>query len=74
MQADIFLVIGLALLILSVPAMLSALSDSRAPRASALILLIGGGLVWLAIEQKPSGYTLQDVPQALVRVIAMVLN
>ena len=38
MQTDVFLVIGLALLVLSVPAMLSAITERRAPRASAIIV------------------------------------
>lgn len=74
MQTDVFLVIGLALLILSVPAMLSALTERRAPRASAIIVLIGGALLWLAISGKPGGYTIQDIPRAVARVVASVLN
>ena len=74
MQPDVFLIIGLILTVFSIPAMLSAFVDGRAPRASAIVLLIGGALVWLAIEQKPGGYTIQDIPEAFVRVVALVVR
>ncbi|MEP4951318.1 MAG: hypothetical protein ABJU46_10100 [Paracoccaceae bacterium] len=67
------LVIGLILAGLAVPSMLSAFSDKRAPRASALTILIAGGLLLFAIKTQPGGYTLQDIPNAFVRVIGQIL-
>lgn len=43
MDSDLALVIGLVLAALTVPSILSALSDRRAPRASAITILIAGG-------------------------------
>ena len=44
MEPDLALTLGVIIAAFSVPSILSALSDSRAPRASALTILIGGGL------------------------------
>lgn len=69
MDADLFLVIGSAVLVLALPALIGAFSESRPPRAAAILVLIGGGLVVLAVTQNPGGYAFDDVPQALTRVI-----
>ncbi len=69
MTPDIALVLGLVLVALSIPSMLSAISDRRAPRASALTILIAGALILYAVQSQPGGYTLQDIPRAVVRVI-----
>ncbi|MEL7100066.1 MAG: hypothetical protein AAGM84_14670 [Pseudomonadota bacterium] len=74
METDIALVVGIIIAGLSVPSILSAMSDGRAPRASALTILIAGGLITYALTQHPGGYTLQTVPDAFVRVVALVLN
>ena len=73
MTPDIALVLGLVLAGLAVPSMLSAFSDRRAPRASALTILISGGLLLYAIQTQPGGYSLQEVPKAFVRVIGQFL-
>lgn len=74
MPFDIYLVIGLVILGFTIPSLVSAFSESRAPRVGAVMLLIGGGLVAFAMSQKPGGYTLEDVPHAFVRVIGHFLN
>jgi hypothetical protein len=70
MESDLALVLGLVVGALSIPSILSALSDRRAPRASALTILIAGGLILYAIETHPGGYTLNEVPDVVVSVIA----
>ncbi len=74
MDTDLFLVIGLLLAGLSVPSLLSAYADARAPRAASILVLIGGTLIVVALTQKPGGYTFADIPQAFLRVIARVVN
>lgn len=73
MEPDIALVAGIIVAIFAMPSMLSALTDRRAPRASAITILIAGGLIIFAIQTKPNGYSLQDVPNAFVRVVAQIL-
>ncbi|APE45538.1 hypothetical protein BOO69_15870 [Sulfitobacter alexandrii] len=70
MDPDLALVIGIVIAALSIPSILSALSDSRAPRASALTVLIGGGLILYALTNKPQGYALGEVPDVFVNVVA----
>lgn len=74
MTNDLFLVIGVVVLALSIPSVLGALIDHRAPRIPAIMILIGGGLVALAVTQQPGGYTLEDVPNAFVRVIGQFIR
>lgn len=71
---DLALSLGLLLVVFSVPAIFSALSDSRGPRASALVLLGGGGLVVFAMITKPGGYTVQGMADAVYKVIGSLLG
>lgn len=73
MTPDFYLVLGIVIAGFSIPSILSALSDRRAPRASAITVLIAGGLILLAIQTQPGGYTLQEIPDVFVRVIARLL-
>lgn len=74
MQFDLYLVIGLVIAGFAIPSIVSALSDGHAPRVPAIMVLLGGGLVAIAVSQKPGGYTWEDVPQAFVRVVGYFLN
>lgn len=74
MPYDIYLVFGLAILVLTIPSIVSAVVEGYAPRFSAIMILIGGGLLVLAVTQKPGGYTFQDVPFAITRVVAHFLH
>ena len=74
MDPDIALVLGILIGGLSVPGMLSAITERRAPRASMLTILIAGGLIYFALENKPGGYELRDVPNAFIDVIAKVIT
>ena len=73
MDADLLLVLGLILAGFSVPSVLSAITDGRAPRASAITILIAGGLVLYAIQSAPGTYTLENLPDVFVRVAARYL-
>lgn len=70
MDTDLALAIGIIFAALSVPSILSAVSDRRAPRASAITILIAGGLIVFAFQGKPGGYQLQEIPDVFVNVIA----
>jgi hypothetical protein len=69
MEPDLALVLGLVIVAFSIPSILSAMSDSRAPRASAVTILIGGGLILYAMQTQTGGYALQDIPDVFTRVI-----
>jgi len=74
MTPDLLLVLGIVIAGFSVPSILSALADGRAPRASAITILIAGGLILYAIQSQPGGYTLQEIPNVFVRVAAKFVN
>ncbi len=70
MDTDLALVIGLILAGFSIPSIVSALSDGRAPRVAAIVAILGGGMVVWAIQGKPGGYSIDQVPEVFVRVVA----
>lgn len=73
MEPDLALVLGVVIAAFSIPSILSALSDRRAPRASALIILIGGGLIFYAVQSNPGGYSFEDIPTVFTQVIGRYL-
>lgn len=68
------LVIGVVLAGLSIPALLSAYSESRPPRAGAIMVLIGGILIVVALSQTPRGYTFAEIPDVFLKVIGRFVN
>lgn len=70
MDNDLVLVVGIILGVLSIPSILSAISDRRAPRASAITVLIAGGLILFAVQGKPGGYSLEQMPDVVMGLIA----
>ena len=72
MDADLFLVVGLVLLAFALPPILGAFSEGRAPRAAAIVVLVGGTLVVLAVNERP--YELADIPHAFTRVVGRFIN
>lgn len=74
MTTDQMFVVGALLLILSIPAIMSAFADGRPPRAAAIVLLVGGVMVVMALNKMPGGLTLTEVPEIFIRVIAQVIR
>jgi len=73
-NTDLILVVGLVLVVLSVPAVFSAFSESRTPRVAAFTLIAGGSLMIWAVVKTPGGFAIQDIPNAVVRVVADILG
>jgi hypothetical protein len=69
MNYDLALVLGIVISGFSIPAIVSAFSDSRAPRAASLMVLLGGGLVAWAVIEKPGGYTMDQIPDVFMTVV-----
>jgi len=74
MNSDQILVLGLILGIFAIPAIISAFSENRAPRVAAVTMVAAGCLVVWAFTLKPGGYTIKDIPNAFIRVVADVIR
>ena len=74
MDSDLFLVIGIVMAAFAIPSLLSAFSEGRAPRVGSIMVLIASGLIVVALLNRPSGYRLDEVPGAFVRVIGKLTN
>lgn len=70
MDPDLAISIGMVLGVFSVPSILSAYSEGRAPRVAAITLISAGGLIYWAVSTKPGGYSLSELPHVLISVIA----
>jgi hypothetical protein len=69
-DTDLLFVLGIALVVLSLPAIVSALIDGRAPRTPALLILIAASMIGYAILQRPMAYNFDQIPDVFARVIA----
>ena len=69
MDADTTFVIALVLGVLAIPAIVSAVSDGRTPRVATIVIMIAGGLMIYAINEKEGGYRISDVPKVVYKVI-----
>ena len=69
MDSDTTFVISLVLGVLAVPAIVSAISDGRTPRVATVVVMIAGGMMVYAINQKEGGYSLGDIPKVVYKVI-----
>ncbi|NBD29531.1 MAG: hypothetical protein GVY31_05770 [Alphaproteobacteria bacterium] len=74
MDPDLMLVIGLVVAGFSIPSIMGALADGRVPRAASIAVLVGGGLIALAVNQKPLGYKVEDIPSVFVEVVGRYIN
>tara|TARA_R110002096_G_scaffold47539_17_gene126758 strand:+ start:7771 stop:7995 length:225 start_codon:yes stop_codon:yes gene_type:complete len=73
MDTDLVLVVGIIIGVLAIPSMLSTISDSRPPRAAAVLVLIAGVLIVVAVQKRPNGYSINEIPQAFITVIGRYL-
>jgi hypothetical protein len=74
MDNDLILVIGIVIGALAIPSLIGAFSESRPPRAAAILFLIGGTLIVTALTRNAVGYAVSDIPDLFVRVIGRYLN
>ena len=70
MDPDTFFVIGLALGVLSIPAVVSAISNGERPRIATITLMIAGGLIVWAISSKPGGYPIESITKVVAKVVS----
>lgn len=68
------LVIGIILGVMSIPAMLNAFSDGRAPRLASVIVLLAGILIFVAVSEHKPTYAFSDLPDVFGRVFQRLMN
>jgi hypothetical protein len=73
MDTDLVLTIGLVLLVLSVPSLLAAWAESRAPRMGAIMAITSLGMILSALWFQPGGYAFNQVPGVVVGVVSRYL-
>jgi len=73
MDTDLALILGLVIGGFSIPSILSAMSDRRSPRASALTILIAFGLLFYAMTAKVGGYRIDQIPDVFFSVLGRFL-
>jgi formate-dependent nitrite reductase membrane component NrfD len=69
-DVDLLLTVGIVLLVLSIPSLLSAWVESRAPRLGAIMVIGALGMIVTALITKPGGYAFNDIPGVMVKVIS----
>ena len=74
MDYDLLLVVGLVLMVLTIPSMMSAWNDDRSPRTAAILLFGAAGLVVAALTQSPRPYTIEGIPHVFIEVIGRYLR
>ncbi|MBL9073964.1 hypothetical protein [Tabrizicola sp.] len=73
-DTDLLLTIGIVLLVLSIPSLLSAWVESRAPRIGAIMVIAALGLIIAALVIKPGGYAFNQVPGVMIGVVARLFQ
>ena len=71
---DLLLVIGILMAALAIPSLLSAFAESRPPRAGAILVLIAGVLIAVALSRHSAGYSFAEIPDVFIRVIGRYTN
>lgn len=74
MDPDLIFVIGLVLVAFSIPSMLSAYSEGRAPRVSAMVIVLAGVMIVYAYNTKLGGYDFASIPDTFMGVVAKYIK
>lgn len=68
MDSDLSLVVGIVLVIITIPSLLSAWTEGRPPRVGAVLSLSGLALVVFALADNPGRYSFENLPDVFARV------
>lgn len=73
-DTDLLLTLGIVILVLSIPSLLAAWAESRAPRLGSIMMITALGLIVSALMIKPGGYSFNQVPEVMVNVVTRYLQ
>ena len=74
MDTDLILTLGILLVLVTIPSLLAAWVEGRAPRVGALLILAGMSMILAAAMNRPSGYRFDEVPTVMLNVVSRVIN
>jgi len=74
MDHDLALVLGMVIGVLSIPSVVSSMSDGHVPRAASISIIIAGVLVVWSVTGKPGGYRVDQVPDVFAKVVARYIK
>lgn len=74
MDTDLVLTIGVILGALSVPSLLAAWAESRAPRIGAIMIIAAMAMIVTASLRHPGGYGITSVPYVMLDVFARLIG
>lgn len=70
MDNDLLLVIGLVVCVFSIPSLISAVSERRAPRTGGILMIAGAIMIAAALTRQPGSYTWGDLPEVFANAFA----
>jgi hypothetical protein len=73
-NTDLFLTLGVIILVMTLPSLLNAWTEGRPPRIGAIAIIVAAILISIAVTQKPSGYTFREVPGVMMKTIRGAFN
>ncbi|TAG26246.1 MAG: hypothetical protein EAZ40_04730 [Rhodobacterales bacterium] len=74
MDTDLVLTVGIVLLALTVPSLLSAWVEQRVPRVAAVMAIASMGMIVGALMTRPGGYAFSEVPSVMLGVFARLAS
>lgn len=73
MDTDLIMVIGMGVLMLSIPSAVAAFADRRFPLVALVVILAGAATVWWGWTNHAGEMTLAEVPHVIYRIVARVI-
>ncbi len=70
MDTDLVLTLGVLLLVLTIPSLLAAWTEGRAPRIGAIMIIVAFVMMVAAVMTKPGGYAFNEVPGVMLSVVS----
>lgn len=74
MDPEIVLVIGLIFVVLAVPSVINAFSESRFPKAALTMFVVGGACIVWGIQKAPGEFEFQELPGLFFRVVGKFIG
>ena len=73
-DTDLFVVMGLVLALLAIPAIIGARSEARIPIFWLVSLILGAAIVAAGVVFGPDGYSLARLPYSFIEILARIFN